>query len=126
MEETLSRRERQIMDIIYKLDTATVADVIEQMDDPPGYNSIRVTLGILEKKGKLTHNKQGQKFVYQPTVSREKAKISALDRVLNIFFEGSAPLAVSTLIQEHGDMISHHELEEISQMINQAKESKQA
>lgn len=125
MEESLSRRERQIMDIIYKIGQATVSDVMEHMQNPPGYNSIRVTLGILEKKGKLKHKKEGQKFVYRPTICREEAKLTALDRVLNIFFEGSAPLAVSTLIQECGDKISHSELEEISQMINMAKQDKQ-
>lgn len=125
-EETLSRRERQIMDVVYKLKQATVSDVLEHMENPPGYNSIRVTLGILEKKGKLKHKKEGQKFVYQPTVSREKARRSALDRVLQIFFEGSAPNAVSTLLDLKGEGISNHELDEISRLIQDARDLRDA
>ena len=109
------------MDVIYKLKQATVSDVLDHMEDPPGYNSVRVTLGILEKKGKLKHRKDGQKFVYQPTVSRERARRSALDRVLQIFFEGSAPNAVSTLLDLKGDVISDHDLEEISRMIQDTR-----
>jgi len=109
------------MDVIYKLKQANVSDVLENMEDPPGYNSIRVTLGILEKKGKLRHKKDGQKFIYLPTVSRERACRSALDRVLQIFFEGSAPNAVSTLLDLKGDVISDGDLEQISQLIDEAR-----
>lgn len=120
-EDTLSRRERQIMDVIYRLKQATVSDVLDQMEDPPGYNSVRVTLGILEKKGKLRHKKDGQKFIYLPTVSREKARRSAMERLLRTFFEGSAPHAVSTLLDIQGDVISDDDLNEISAMIQQAR-----
>lgn len=109
------------MDVIYKLKQATVSQVLEHMEDPPGYNSIRVTLGILEKKGKLRHKKDGQKFVYLPVVSPEKARRSALDRVLQIFFEGNAPHAVSTLLDLQGEGISDQELDEISSMIQAAR-----
>jgi predicted transcriptional regulator len=122
----LSRRERQIMDVIYTLGKANVSEVLSHLSDPPGYNSVRVTLGILEKKGVLKHKKEGQKFVYQPTLSRDRAKRSALERVLQIFFEGSTPKALSTLLDISGNKLSEHDLDELSSMISKAKELREA
>ncbi len=114
------------MDVIYRLGNATVSQVLEQLKDPPGYNSIRVTLGILEKKGVLKHKKEGQKFVYRPTVSRERAKRSAMERVLQIFFEGSTPKALSTLLDMKANNLSDQDLDELSTMISRAREMREA
>jgi len=118
----LSRREAQIMDIIYKLGEAGVADVLKKLPDPPGYNSIRVLLTILEKKGYLTHKKEGQRYIYVPTEVPAKAKRSALDHVTKTFFDGSAPKVVSALLDSK---ITEAELSELSKLIEQAKREMQ-
>ncbi len=118
----LSRREAQIMDIIYKLGEASVADVLKKLPDPPGYNSIRVLLTILEKKGYLTHKKEGQRYIYVPTEVPAKAKRSALDHVTKTFFEGSTPKVVSALLDSK---ITERDLIELSKLIEQAKRERQ-
>lgn len=118
----LSRREAQIMDIIYKLGEASVADVLNKLPDPPGYNSIRVLLTILEKKGYLTHRKEGQRYIYSSTEILDKAKRSALDHVMENFFDGSTPKVVSALLDAK---ISEKELDELAKMIKKAKREMQ-
>ena len=118
----LSRREAQIMDIIYKLGEAGVADVLKKLPDPPVYNSIRVLLTILEKKGYLTHKKEGQRYIYVPTEVPAKAKRSALDHVTKTFFDGSAPKVVSALLDSK---ITEKDLGELSELIEQAKRERQ-
>ncbi|NIR48607.1 BlaI/MecI/CopY family transcriptional regulator [candidate division KSB1 bacterium] len=118
----LSRREAQIMDIIYKLGEASVTDVLNKLPDPPGYNSIRVLLTILEKKGYLTHRREGQRYIYVPTELPDKAKHSALDHVIKTFFDGSKPKVVSALLDSK---ITERELNELSKMIEQAKRERQ-
>lgn len=117
----LSRRERQVMDIIYRLGEASVADVLDHLPDPPGYNSIRAILKILEDKGRLTHRKESQKFIYIPTVQPDKAKRSAMAHLVHTFFEGSAPQAVSTLLDMSAENLSDKELQTLSEMIEKAK-----
>ena len=118
----LSRRESQIMDAVYRLEEATVADVRAEMPDPPSYNSIRVTLGILEDKGYLTHRKDGQRFVYSSEAPREQAEHSALEHVLQTFFDGSTPRAVSTLLGMSAADLTADELDELAAMIRQTRE----
>ena len=96
----LSRRERQIMDIVYELDQASVADVLERLPDPPSYSAVRAMLRLLEEKGHLTHEQQGARYVYRPTVSRERARRSALRHLVRTFFEGSTEGAVAALTDE--------------------------
>ncbi len=117
----LSRRETQIMDIVYRAGEASVAGVLEKMEDPPGYNSVRVILRILEEKGYLTHRQEGQRYVYQPTVAHERAVRSALSHLLDTFFEGSAPAAVATLL-EMSPGLDQAELDELAVLIDQARE----
>ncbi|WP_457653890.1 BlaI/MecI/CopY family transcriptional regulator [Rhodocaloribacter sp.] len=118
----LSRRERQIMDIIYRLGRATAAEVMENLPDPPSYSAVRALLRILEEKGHLRHRQEGPRYVYRPTVSRERAKRSALKHVLSTFFEGSVTQAVAALIDMSEDELSEDDLARIADIIRQAKE----
>ena len=121
----LSRRERQIMDVIYRLGKASVADVQDKIPDPPGYNSVRVTLTILENKGHLTHWKEGQKYIYKPTELPETAKRSALQHLVHTFFQGSTPNVVMTLLDMSASKLSQQELDELSEIIEQAKQGRE-
>ena len=89
----LSRRERQILDAVYRLGEGTVADVREQIPDPPGYDSIRTTMRLLEEKGILSHRSDGPRYVYQATVEKGAARRSALHELVRTFFDGSAEAA---------------------------------
>ncbi len=120
----LSRRESQIMDIIYRLGEASVANVLEALPDPSGYNSVRVILTILEKKGYLIHNKEGQKYVYTPTELPEKTRRSVLKHLMSTFFDGSTPQILSTLLDMSASELSEKELDELSEMIEKAKKEK--
>lgn len=117
----LSRRESQIMDIVYHLGEATVADVLERIPDPPGYNSIRITLGILEKKGHLQHRREGQRYVYAPVVSRDRAKRSLMGHLIQTFFAGSTSNAILTLLDMASKRLSPHELDAIAARIEEAR-----
>ena len=121
----LSRRERQIMDIIYQRGEASVADVLTNLPDPPGYNSVRVLLRILEDKGYLSHRQEGQRYIYLPTVLPEKAKRSELERLLRTFFEDSTPKVMSALLDISASKMSEKELDELSQMVEQAKKERE-
>ncbi|NNF26177.1 MAG: BlaI/MecI/CopY family transcriptional regulator [Gemmatimonadetes bacterium] len=120
--EVLSRRERQIMDVIYRLGEASVAEVQQGVPDPPSYSTVRALLRILEEKGHLTHETAGTRYIYRPTVSREAARRSALDRVLNTFFDNSTEKAVAALLDLRGDDLSPDELQRIEERIAQARE----
>ena len=113
----LSRRESQVMEAVYRRGEATVAQVMEELPDPPGYNSVRSTLGILAKKGHLTHRKDGRRFVYVPKIPRRVAQRSVLKGLLDTFFERSTVGAVSTLIDIAAPDLSEEELNEISDLI---------
>jgi predicted transcriptional regulator len=93
----LSRRERQIMDVIYRQKEASVREVLDQIENPPSYSSIRASMRILEEKGHLKHSNKDGRFVFKPTLTPEKAKRSAIHRVVETFFESSASKALSTL-----------------------------
>ncbi|MCP4727629.1 MAG: BlaI/MecI/CopY family transcriptional regulator [bacterium] len=121
----LSRRERQIMDIIFRLGEASVYDVLKHLSDPPGYNSIRVTLNILENKRHLTHRKEGQRYIYIPLELPDKAGRSALQHLVSTFFDNSTSNVLSTLLDISASDLSDNELEELSKMIEEAKKEKQ-
>lgn len=123
--EVLSRRERQIMDVIYQLGEASASDVQQGVPDPPSYSTIRALLRILEDKGHLTHDTVGTKYIYRPTVSRETARKSALNRVLQTFFDNSTEKAVAALLDLRGDDLSPDELQRIEDRIAQAREEGQ-
>lgn len=121
----LSRRESQILDVIYRLGQSSVSDVLKHIPDRPAYNSVRVILTILENKGYLRHHKEGQRYIYTPTELHDNAKKSALKHLVSTFFEGSAPKAVSTLLDMSASKLSQEELNELSEMIEQAKKARQ-
>ena len=117
----LSRRERQIMDVIYRMGKATAVDVTEQIPDPPGNATVRKLLRILEEKGHLRHERDGSRFVYSPTVSKEAARESAMSHMLDTFFRGSAARAVIALLDQSDDELSESEREQISELIERSR-----
>ena len=117
----LSRRESQIMDVIYRLGEASVSDVVARLPDPPAYNSIRVTLGILEKKGYVRHRQDGQRYIYRPAVSPEKATESAVSHLLKTFFGGSPSKAILTLLDMSSERLSDEDLDHLAQWIEHAR-----
>ncbi len=117
----LSRRERQIMDIIYARGRATAAEVMEHLPDPPGYSAVRAMLRNLEDKGHLRHEKAGQRYVFLPTLPRSKARRSALRRVLQTFFDNSTEQAVAALLDLSRSKMTDEELDRLSELIEQAR-----
>lgn len=112
------------MDAIYQLGEATVAEVVERMPDDPSYNTVRVTLGILEKKGYLKHREEGRRYVYGPVLSPKKAKRSAMQHMLKTFFSGSPSKAILALLDMSATDISEDELREISSWVEEVKGEK--
>ncbi len=117
----LSRRERQIMDILYQHGKASAADVRKAMDDPPSYSAVRAMLRVLEEKGHVRHQAEDVKYVYAPTVPRDKAKRSAVKHLMDTFFAGSPEQAVATLLDVSSTKLTREELDRMSAMIEQAK-----
>ena len=117
----LSRRERQIMDIIYRRGEASVAQVLEDLPDTPSYSTVRALLRILEGKGHLKHGKDGPRYVYRPTRSQRAAARSALRRVLETFFNGSAEKAVAALLDVSDADLTPEELERLGKLIDKAR-----
>jgi len=115
----LSRRERQIMDIIHARSEATAADVSAAMPDAPSYSAVRALLRILEEKGFLKHREDGPRYVYLPVESREKARRSALQRVVETFFDGSLANAVAALVDD--EQLSPDDLKRIEDVIKKAR-----
>ena len=120
-ERNLSRRERQIMDIVYAKGEATAAEVHEAIPDPPSKTSVRTLLRILETKGHLSHFEDGPRYVYRAVRSRERVGKSSLRRVLDTFFEGSLERAVAAHLTDSAADLSADELKRLSQLINQAR-----
>jgi predicted transcriptional regulator len=119
----LSRRERQILDILYQRGQATAADVQNALPEPPSYSAVRALLRILEDKGHVRHEQDGPRYVYVPTVARENAKRSALRHVLRTFFDGSAEQAISALLDESSTKLSPAELDRLARLIEEARRS---
>jgi predicted transcriptional regulator len=119
--ETWSRREREIMNIIFARGRASASEVLEAMPEPPSYSAVRATLRILEQKGHVKHQLDGTRYVYLPTLNRERVGVTALDHLLTTFFEGSAANVVATLIERQKGKISSEELETIAALIEQAR-----
>jgi len=121
---TLSRRERQIMDVLYKLERATVADVLGRLTGKPNYSTVRAQLRVLEDKGHVQHEEHGLRFIYVPTVPRHIARRSALRHLVETFFEGSAEKVVAALLGGEVSRISQEELDRLARLITKdAKES---
>jgi predicted transcriptional regulator len=121
LEPQLSRRERQIMDVIYARGEATAADVLAELPDPPSKTAVRTILRILEEKGHLKHKQQGLRYVYQPSRRRGPAGRSALQRVLHTFFDGSLEKAVAAHLGDSAADLSDDELARLAELIHQAR-----
>ena len=117
----LSRRERQIMDILYQRGKASASEVREAMEAAPGYSAVRAMLRVLEEKGHVKHQAEGLKYVYVPVVARDKAKRSAVKHVMETFFNGSAEQIVAALLDVSSTRLTREELDRMSEMIEQAK-----
>lgn len=125
MSQNLSRRERQIMEIVYELGEASAKDVEARLPNAPSYSAIRATMVKLEDKAFLAHREQGLKYIYYPTIEHDDARSTALQRLLKTFFSGSAKQAMSTLLDMSVDEVSEDELMEMKRMIESARKSKQ-
>ena len=119
--ENLSRREREMMNIIYEAGRAPAAEVRGAMASPPSYSAVRATLRVLLEKGHLSHKQDGPRYVYLPTVARDQARRSALRQLLRTFFDGSTNNAVAALLDMESSKLSADELERLGQMIDKAK-----
>jgi BlaI family penicillinase repressor len=117
----LSRRERQIMDLLFQRGKASVGEVMDGIPDPPGYSAVRATLRTLEQKGRVTHEEDGRAYIYRPTIRRDAARKSALTHVLKTFFDNSAEQAVAALLELKGPRLSDAELERVSRLVENAK-----
>ncbi|BFM18517.1 BlaI/MecI/CopY family transcriptional regulator [Maricurvus nonylphenolicus] len=116
-----SRRERQIMDVLYERKEASAQEVLDGMEDPPSYSSVRALLARLLEKGAVTHRQEGAKYIYAPAVAVDDARESAVKRLVNTFFEGSALQAVNALLGGKENQLSDSELDELEQAIAQAR-----
>ena len=119
--EVLSRREREIMDVIYRRGQATVAEVIEGMAEPPSYSAVRALMNILEEKGHLRHKKAGARYVYVPTRQRQRAGKEALRRLSDTFFGGSVSDTVAALLDVSRDALNPGEMDRLAQLIEEAR-----
>jgi len=117
----LARRERQILDTLYRVGEADVTGVLENMPDPPSYSCVRSQLRILERKGHVKHKKQGARYVYLPAQSRDKARKTALEHIVKTFFDGSMEHAVAALLDISGVDVKTDGLDRISQMVAEAR-----
>lgn len=117
----MSRRERQIMEIVYRRGEATANEILEEIADPPSYSTIRALLRVLVEKNHLRHREQGPRYVYSPTVSRREARSGALATVVDVFFDGSAAQAATALINSAHTKLSKEELDDLSALITAAR-----
>ena len=117
----LSRRERQIMEIVYERGRATAAEVREHMSDPPSYSAVRAMLRILEDKGHLQHVSDGPRYVFLPTIPPEQARKTALERLIHTFFDGNPERAMAALLDLGGDDLDSDALERIAERIAEAR-----
>ena len=121
LEQHLSRRERQIMDVLHTKESATAAEVRAALPDPPGYSAVRALLRILEEKGHVRHRQEGVRYIYLPRISKAAASRSALKRVVSTFFQGSVTQAMAALLENADTELTDSELNKLQQIIKQAK-----
>jgi predicted transcriptional regulator len=118
--ETLSRRERQILDVIYRLGRATASDVLERLDDAPTYTTVRGLLRVLEAKGHIRHEDDGGRYVYHPTVAKQRAAKSAIKHVVTTFFDGSPSDALAALLGGERK-IARDELDRLAALVDEVR-----
>ena len=121
---TLTRRERQIMDILYRRGSATAADVLKDLPDNPSDSTVRTHLRILEEKGHIQHEEVGLRYVYSPKVPRRTVRQSALKHLIDTFFDGSTEKVVGALLGGEGARLSEGELERIAELVAKAKKER--
>lgn len=121
LQHGLSKRERQIMEVIYRKKVATAQEVLDEMPDPPGYSTVRSFLKILEEKGFLRHERRGRRYVYSPTISHSSAVRSTLKNVLKTYFNNSVEDAVSALMELHGKQLTDNDYDRLIRRIEEAK-----
>jgi BlaI family transcriptional regulator, penicillinase repressor len=119
--QNLTRRERQIMDIVYSRGQVTVSEVLGDLPDPPSYSAVRALLRKLEEKGHLKHDAQGPRYVYEATLPREAAQEGALERLVRTFFDGSPSRTVAALLDLKGDELSEGDLDDLARLIEDAR-----
>ena len=117
----LSRRERQIMDFLYRQGRATAAEVQANIPDPPGYSAVRAMLRVLEEKGHARHEQDGPRYVYLPRVARDRAKRSALRHVVRTFFDGSPEQVITALLDDRSAKLSDEDLDRLARLIDRAR-----
>jgi len=117
----LTRRERQIMDVLYRLERASVGEVLSQLDGKPHYSTVRAQLRVLEEKGHVRHEEDGLRYVYVPCVPREVARRSALQHLVETFFDGSTEKAVAALLGGEVSRISSEELDRLASLITKSQ-----
>jgi predicted transcriptional regulator len=117
----LSRRERQIMDVVYRRGSATSAEITADLPDPPTSTAVRTMLRILEDKGHVRHQQDGPRYLYVPTLARDNAKRSAMRHMLQTFFDGSTEQAISALLDDSSARLSDVELDRLARLIDQAR-----
>lgn len=117
----LSRRERELMDIVYRLERGTAAEIRDAMAEPPSYSAVRALLRILETKGHLRHEQDGARYVFLPVVAGKDARLGALDQVIDTFFAGSASEAMAALLDNADKRLNRTELNQIAKLIADAR-----
>jgi BlaI family transcriptional regulator, penicillinase repressor len=117
----LSRRERQIMDVLYRRGRSTVAEILEDLPDPPSYSAVRAMLRVLEDKKQIRHEEKDLRYVYLPVIPREKARRSAVAHLLETFFDNSTEQAVATLLNVSGRDLTEEDFNRLSALIEQAR-----
>ncbi len=122
----LSRREREIMDILYRRQQATAKEVQEDMEAPPSYSAVRATLRILDEKGQVLHEQDGPRYLYKPKASPKVASRSALRRVMDTFFSGSPGQAASALLESSDTELDDEELDRLQALIDKARRERGA
>ena len=124
MTDNLSRRERQIMDILFTMGRATGPEIQERLADQPGYSGVRTILRVLERKGHIRHIEEGLRYVYMPVMTREKAKRSAIDRLVATFFDGSVKAAAAAFVDPATSTLTKEDLKDLERLIREARKEK--
>jgi len=117
----VSRRERQILDILYQLGGGSVSDVLKALPDPPGYSAVRALLGVLKDKGYVAHRKQGRVYIYTPKVGRPEASRTMLKHVVQTFFDGSVEQVVATLMNMSSERLTDEEYDRLARLIEKTR-----
>jgi predicted transcriptional regulator len=120
-QRSLSRRERQIMDIVYELKEATAQQVLDRLPNPPSYSAVRALLRVLEEKGHLSHKQDGPRYIFLPTLPKDEAQRNALKHILRTFFDGSTEKVVAALLDISDKDLSEEDYQKLSQLIESAK-----